>query len=151
MYLIFILYYVWRMAMRKVELRMKEKKKYDVIKKLVDTSGNKKRAAVELDCTVRHINRMAAGYREYGKEYFVHGNRGRLPSHALYFDEKDNIVELYQSKYFDCTYTLFSEFLARRENICISTDEVRNILREHYILSPRAHKITRKNMKKELL
>ena len=30
--------------MRKVELRMNEQNKYEIIKKLVDTNGNKKRA-----------------------------------------------------------------------------------------------------------
>lgn len=137
--------------MRKVELRMNEQKKYDVIKKLVDTNGNKKRAANKLGCTTRHINRMIAGYREFGKAYFIHGNRGRKPAIALSYDEKNNIVDLYTSKYFDCTYTLFAELLARRENINISVDEVRNILRENYILSPRAHKVTRKRLEQELI
>ena len=31
--------------MRKVELRMNEQNKYEIIKKLVDTNGNKKRAS----------------------------------------------------------------------------------------------------------
>ena len=56
--------------MRKVELRMKEELKYKVIKKLDETNGNKKRAAVKLSCTVRHVNRMLDGYRNHGKEYF---------------------------------------------------------------------------------
>ena len=53
-------------------------------------------------------------------------------------------------KLFDCTYTQFTEFLAERENIFVSIDEVRCILKERYILSPRSHKITRKNIKKLL-
>ena len=44
--------------MRKVELRMNEENKYKIIKKLVDTNGNKKRAATKLGCTVRTINRL---------------------------------------------------------------------------------------------
>lgn len=35
--------------MRKVELRMKEEYKYKTIKKLVETNGNKKRAATKLE------------------------------------------------------------------------------------------------------
>ena len=50
--------------MRKVELRMKEEFKYLVIKKLVETKGNKKKAAIKLDCTVKHIDRLIAGYKE---------------------------------------------------------------------------------------
>lgn len=136
--------------MRKVDLRMNELEKYRTIKKLVETNGNKQRAAVKLDLSVRQINRLIAGYKEHGKIFFQHGNRGRKPKSAFSFEFKQEIVDLYCSKYFDCTYTLFSELLAERENINISVDEVRNILAENYILSPKAHKATRKRIKKEL-
>lgn len=61
--------------MRKVELNMKEETKYRTIKKLIETGGNKKRASIKLDCSIRHINRMIEGYKSKGKEYFLHGNR----------------------------------------------------------------------------
>lgn len=137
--------------MRKVELTMKEEMKYLTIKKLVETNGNKKRAAIKLDCTVRHIDRMIAGYKEKGKAYFVHGNRGRTPAHAFSEEFKTEIEQLYLSKYWDCNYTVFTEFLAERENIYISIDEARVILRDKYILSPRSHKSTKRKLKKELL
>ena len=136
--------------MRKVVLTLKESEKYLTIKKLVETNGNKKRAATKLGLSVRQINRLIAGYKEFGKEFFVHGNRGRKPAHALSEDDKNQIEDLYNTKYFDCTYTQFTEFLAERENIFVSIDEVRCILKERYILSPRSHKITRKNIKKLL-
>ena len=137
--------------MRKVELKMNEELKYQTIKKLVETDGNKKRAAIKLQCTVRSIDRMIAGYKEKGKEFFIHGNRGRKPAHALSEQQKSEIEQLYLSKYFDCNYTVFSELLAQRENIFISVDEARVILSEKYILSPRAHKSTRKRLRKQLL
>ena len=37
---------------------MNEQNKYEIIKKLVETDGNKKRAAIKLGCTVRTINRL---------------------------------------------------------------------------------------------
>lgn len=138
--------------MRKVELSLKENHKYKIIKKLVETNGNKERARIELGLkSIRQINRLIAGYKEYGKEFFIHGNRGRKPLHALTNDFKDQVELLYTSKYFDCTYTQFTEYLAERENINLSTAEVGSILRERYILSPRARKITKKNVKKKLL
>ncbi len=115
--------------MRKVVLTLKEKQKYDVIKKLVETNGNKERARIKLGLkSIRQINRLIAGYKKYGKEFFVHGNRGRKPSHALSDEQKNQIEDLYNTKYFDCTYTQFTEFLQERENISISIDEVRCIL-----------------------
>ena len=69
--------------MSKVELRMNEEYKYKIIKKLVETNGNKQRAAVTLKRSIRQIDRMIAGYKEYGKEFFVHGNRDRKPKLLL--------------------------------------------------------------------
>ena len=138
--------------MRKVELSLKEKQKYEIIKKLVETNGNKERARIKLGLkSIRQVNRLIAGYKDFGKDFFVHGNRGRKPKHALTDEFKDEIETLYTSKYFDCTYTQFTEYLAERENIFLSVPEVGQILRERYILSPRAHKITKKNLKKKLL
>ena len=53
--------------MRKVNLRMKELNKYEVIKELVDHGGNKKRAAKKLGITVRQVNRLIKIYKEKGK------------------------------------------------------------------------------------
>ena len=93
---------------------------------------------------------MIAGYKEFGKEFFVHGNRGRKPKNALTEDFKTEIELLYTNKYFDCTYTKFKEFLETRENINLSIDEVRVILRDRYIFSPRTHKSTKRKFRKRL-
>ena len=137
--------------MRKVVLTLKEQEKYTTIKKLVETDGNKQRAANKLKITIRQINRLVAGYKAYGKEFFVHGIRGRKPVTALSDELKQQIEDLYNTKYFDCTYTQFTEYLADRENIFLSTAEVGKILRERFILSPKTHKITKKNIKKLLI
>ena len=138
--------------MRKVELSLKELQKYEIIKKLIESNGNKNSAKIKLGLkSIRQINRLIKGYNEYGKEFFIHGNKGRKPKHALTSEFKDEIELLYTSKYFDCTYTQFAEYLDERENIHLSTAEVGQILRERYILSPRTRKATRKNLKKKLL
>lgn len=138
--------------MRKVELSLKEKRKYEIIKKLIETNGNKERARIKLGLkSIRQVNRLIAGYKDFGKEFFVHGNKGRKPKHALTDEFKNEIEILYTSKYFDCTYTEFTEYLAERENIFLSVPEVGQILRERYILSPKARKATKRNLKKKLI
>ena len=136
--------------MRKVELRMNEEYKYMIIKKLVETNGNKKRAAIKLKRSIRQVDRMILGYKKYGKEFFVHGNRGRKPITAFTEEFKTKIELLYITKYFDCTYTSFKEYLETRENIRISLDEVRVLLRDRYIFSPRTHKSTKRKFRKKL-
>ena len=58
--------------MRKVILTMDEQNKYETIKKLVETNGNKQRAALKLGCTTRTINRLIIKYRKEGKAGFMH-------------------------------------------------------------------------------
>ena len=63
---------------------MDEQKKYEVIKSLADhDTPNKLRASQKLGCSMRTINRMLAGYREKGKEFFIHGNRDRKPPNTI--------------------------------------------------------------------
>ena len=136
---------------RKVELSMDEQKKYEVIKSLADHSNpNKERAALTLGCTTRHINRMLKGYREQGKEFFVHGNRGRKPSSTIPDETRSTVVDLYRTKYYDANFEHYAELLAKHEGIHISPSSVFNILESEYILSPKATKAKRKRMKKEL-
>ena len=58
--------------MRKVELRMNELQKYEVIKELVDHNGNKNRAAKKLGISRSQIDRLIIKYKEKGKAGFVH-------------------------------------------------------------------------------
>lgn len=136
--------------MKGIYLKMGEKKKYDVIKKLVETNGNKKRASVELGLTIRQINRLIAGYKAYGKEFFVHGNRGKVPANKTSFESKQKIVELYTSKYFDCNFTFFAELLKIHENINVSVSFLRQLLNSEYIFSPKTHKSVKRRVINEL-
>ena len=137
--------------MRKVELNMTEQEKYETIKKLVETNGNKKRAALKLGCTQRHINRMIKGYVDEGKDFFVHGNKGRKPKHTLNDETKKLILDLYNTKYYDANFQHYSELLEKYEGIKVSPSAVRSILMIEQILSPMAHRSTKKRIKKQLL
>lgn len=129
---------------------MNEQKKYEVIKKLVETDGSKERAALSLGVTVRHIRRMINGYKEYGKEFFVHGNRGRKPATTIPESIRARIVTLYQDKYYDANFTHFTELLARYEDIHVSVSSVQNILEDQHILSPMVTRAKQKRVYKEL-
>jgi len=136
--------------MRKVILTMEENEKYLTIKKLVETGGNKKRAALYLNCTTRQINRMIKGYKLQGKAFFVHGNRGRKPVHAFDDKTKQLILDLYRTKYYDANLTHFSELLRKHENIVVSPSCIRGILIKDFILSPKARRVTKKKVKAQL-
>ncbi len=96
--------------MRKVELRMKEQEKYEVIKELVDHNGNKNRASKKLGISVRQVNRLIIIYKEKGKAGFVHGNRTRKPINALDNSISEDIILLYKNKYQDWNFYHFKPF-----------------------------------------
>lgn len=138
------------MKMKKVHLTMSEENKYCVIKRCVERDGNKRSAAVKLNCTVRTINRLMKQYKSEGKAAFIHKNKYRKPSCALDEATKKQIVDLYQHTYFDFNITHFNEFLKEVHNIHVSTRSIRNYLLEHNILSPKAQRLTKRLLKKKL-
>ena len=136
--------------MKEVVLTMKEQRKFDLIKSLVDHDGNKNRVAKALGCTLRTVNRLIAGYKTEGKAFFSHKNKGRKPAASLSDRLRQDILDLYCNKYFDASYGFFAELLEVNENIHVSVSTIRNILMTEYILSPRANRKTVKQAKKEL-
>ena len=57
--------------MRKVDLRMNEQVKFDVIKSVVNGRKSKQRAEVELDLSRRQIDRLVVKYLKEGKYGFI--------------------------------------------------------------------------------
>lgn len=137
--------------MRKVELRMNEKLKYEIIKELVDHNGNKNRASKKLGLSRRQIDRLIITYKEKGKSGFIHGNGGKCPFKTLDKSISENIILLYKTKYQDFNFTHFREYLDEKENIHVSYKCVYNILTKEDILSPRARKKTKREFTKQRL
>ena len=137
--------------MRKVELRMNEQEKYEVIKELVDHNGNKNRASKKLGLSRRQIDRLIIKYKEKGKAGFVHGNRTRKPVNALDNSISEDIILLYKTKYYDFNFSHFKEFLKKDENIDVSYDFIYKNLTKAGILSPKARKKTKREFKKKQL
>ena len=136
--------------MRKVDLRMNEQEKYETIKELVDHNGNKNRAAIKLGCSQRTINRLIKLYKEYGKEGFIHKNRGRKPVTTIPLDVRNKVVKLYLEEFMNANFTHFCEILKEDYNISISDTTLKHWLFEEDILSPKAHRTTKKKLKDKL-
>lgn len=137
--------------MRKVELRMNEQEKYEVIKELVDHNGNKNRAANKLGISRRQIDRLIIKYKEKGKSGFIHGNRGHIPTKTLDKSISEDIILLYKNKYQDWNFNHFKDFLKKDENIDVSYDFIYKTLVKEGILSPKARKKTKRQYAKQKL
>lgn len=136
--------------MRKVGLSMSEESKYVVIKKLVETNGNKNSAALKLGCTHRTIDRLIQGYRQEGKAFFQHGNRGRTPANAINQATVKEILTLYDNKYYDANFTHLAELLEEQEKIKVSKTFLRELFLKNGILSPKATRKLKKRIKQQL-
>ena len=136
--------------MRKVYLRMNEQLKYDIIKKLVASNGNKKNAAIKLNCSLRTVNRLIVKYKTEGKQGFVHKNRGRKPATAFTDDIKAKVIDLYNTKYFGANLAHFSQLLNKHEGILISDSTLNHWLRDVDILSPKARRKTKRRLEADL-
>ena len=137
--------------MRKVELRMNEQQKYEIIKDLVDHDGNKKRASEKLDISTRQVNRLIITYKEKGKAGFIHGNRNRKPINALDDTISNDIITLYNNKYYDFNFSHFNEYLKKKEGIKVSYKFTYKTLTNAGILSPKARKKTKREYAKKKL
>lgn len=79
---------------------------------------------------------MINGYKKYGKDFL--STVIVVENYSCFIElEKDNIVNLYNSKYFHSTYVQFTEYLAEREDIFLSVPVAGQILRDRGFLSPR--------------
>jgi len=130
---------------------MKEQEAYETIKYVVEKKGCKKRAALKLEVTVRHINRLIKIYKEKGKQGFVHGNRSRQPSSAKDASFSNKIIQLYKDKYQGCNFAHFVYLLSKCENIHVSYSYIYKTLMKHGITSPKIHRKTKRKLSKEKL
>ena len=137
--------------MRKVELNMKEKQKYEKIKEYVDHGGNKNRLALQLNLSRRQIDRLIIKYKEKGKSAFIHGNCSKTPVNALDKSISEDIILLYKNKYYDFNFNHFKEYLEEAENIKVSYDFIYKTLTKAGILSPKARKKTKREFTKQKL
>lgn len=135
--------------MRKVDLRMNEQNKYEIIKDVVYKRTSIHRASVLLNCSIRNIYKLKCLFLSKGKEGFIHGNRNRKPSTTLPDDLVHEIVTLYSNKYFDSNFNHFRELLDDI-GIKVSYNALHQVLTKAGFLSPKCHRVTRKNKNKEL-
>ena len=57
--------------MRKVELNMKEKEKYEKIKEYGDHGGNKNRTALQLNISRRQVDRLIIKYKKSINKFII--------------------------------------------------------------------------------
>ena len=118
-----------------------EQKKYDTISKLVSKEITTKEAMNLLNLKECQIYRLKKIFKEYDKNGFIHGNRGKANPKKK--DEKliNELEGLYLSQFYDYNFEHFYED-AVYGKYDISYDVMLKVFTKDDIISPLAHKKT---------
>ena len=123
-----------------MKLNDKERKKLEVIRKVISKEMTIKEATCEVGLSRQQIHRLINVYKKEGESGFAHKNRGKTPSNKIDCKIIEEIQQLYLDDFYDHNYEHFLEEIKDRYSIsypslyrCLSSDD---------IISPLAHKET---------
>lgn len=97
-------------------------------------------AADMLDVTPRQVFRLKARYRADGPAGLVHGNRGRQPANARPAALRQQVLELFRSRFAQYNTPLFAEALADEHGITVNEETLRRWLRSAGIPPKHRHR-----------
>ena len=130
-------------------LNDKENKKYETIEKVVKGFMTRKAASIELNLSLKQIDRLKKIYHSEGKEGFVHKSRGRENPNKKDVNLIKTLEELYLTTYYDFNFIHFYEdYVFGKYDI--SYDTMLKKFTEDDIISPLAHKKTVKAYKDKI-
>lgn len=117
-------------------LTMKDEKRIAVIQRVFRGELTVVEAAMVLGVSERQCYRIKARVKQQGVKGVVHGNRGRPSRHKVKEKTVKRVVQLARGKYQGFNDHHLTEKLKEQEQIELSRERVRRILRAHGIASP---------------
>ena len=125
-----------------------EIKKYETIDKVINGKMTRKEASIELNLSLRQIDKLKKKYIIDGKDGFIHGNRGKVNPNKLSNKLINELEELYLTEFYDFNFEQFYERIFGKYDI--SYDAMLKHFTNDGIISPLAHKKTLRNYKEEM-
>ena len=130
-------------------LNDKERKKYETIEKLVSGLITRKEASIDLNLSLKQIDRLKYIYHSEGENGFIHKNRGKENSNKKDAKLIEELENLYLEKHYDFNFEHFYE-----EHVFgkydISYDTMLKRFTKDDIISPLAHKKTVKEYNEKM-
>ena len=106
-----------------------ELKRIKVLERVLGGIMSHTEAAASLGVTSRQLRRLKGKYVKEGEQGLIHGNRGRRPRHALSEELRQEVVRLYEAKYYDSNFCHYSQLLQEHEKIELSPSTIGRILK----------------------
>ena len=117
-------------------LTMQDNKRLEIMHRVFQREVTVVRAALVLGLSERQCYRIKARVKKTGAAGVVHGNRGRPSQRKIKEQRIKRILELAQGKYKGFNDHHLTDKLAEQEEIALSREKVRQLLRSHGIGSP---------------
>ena len=130
-------------------LTMKEEKRLEIIQRVFRAELTMGKASLVLGVSERQCYRIKARVKKQGVKGVVHGNRGRPCKRKVKEKEVKRIVELARGKYRGFNDHHLTEKLREQEEIELSREKIRRVLRSHGILSPRKKRAAKHRSRRE--
>jgi len=123
-----------------IEMSIKELQKAEIISKVINKKISQVDASEILRLSYRQINRLVNKVRQNGIKSLVHGNRGKKSKRKITEEKTNEIIKIYQEKYYDFKPTFACEKLLENHQIKISNETLRQMLIKKHLWTPRKHK-----------
>jgi transposase len=130
-------------------LTMKEEKRLKIIQRVYRGELTVVEAGLILGVSERQCYRIKGRVSEMGAKGVVHGNRGRPCKRKIKEKTVKRIVELAKGKYRGFNDRHLTEKLKEQEQIELSREKIRRILRCHGIASPRKRRANQHRSRRE--
>jgi transposase len=130
-------------------LTMKEEKRLEILQRVFRGELTMGKASLVLGVSERQCYRIKARVKKQGVKGVVHGNRGRACKRKVKEKEIKRIVELAKGKYRGFNDHHLTEKLREQEEIELSREKIRRVLRFHGILSPRKKRAAKHRSRRE--
>lgn len=109
-------------------LSERELDRLDLIQQFIRKEITRRHAASLLDCTERHVMRLARAVEQYGPQALAHKSRGRPSNNAASPEERALLTEMLTTSYPDFGPTLATEHLRDDHGILRDPKTIRQIM-----------------------
>ena len=130
-------------------LTMQDEKRLEIIQRVFREELTVGEAATILAVSERQCYRIKVRVKEHGAKGVIHGNRGRLCRRKVKEKTVSRVVALARGKYQGFNDHHLTEKLKEHEQIALSREKIRRILRSHGIATPRKRRASKHRSRRD--
>ena len=130
-------------------LTMQDEKRLEIIQRVFREELTVGEAATILAVSERQCYRIKGRVRKHGAKGVIHGNRGRLCRRKVKEKTVSRVVALARGKYQGFNDHHLTEKLKEHEQIELSREKIRRILRSHGIATPRKRRASKHRSRRD--